>query len=83
MVIIPASAAVAEGLTFTVGQITRTTHADGLTTMALEENHIQPRTAEVVAPTTSTTVTFAPTTSSATPTTRPLPPHYKGKQIDN
>jgi hypothetical protein len=40
MVIIPTSAAVAEGLTFTVGQITWTTHASGLTTMTLEENQI-------------------------------------------
>ena len=31
MVIIPAFAAVAEGLTFTVGQVTWTTHGDGLT----------------------------------------------------
>jgi hypothetical protein len=38
MVVIPTSAAVAEGLTFTVGQNTRTTHADDLTTMVLEEN---------------------------------------------
>jgi len=36
MVIIPAYAAMAEGLTFTVGQITWTTHADGLTIMTLE-----------------------------------------------
>jgi len=40
MVIIHVSAAVAEGLTFTVGQITWTTHAGGLTTMTLEENQI-------------------------------------------
>jgi len=37
MVIVSASAAVAEGLTFTVGQITWTTHGGGLTTMTSEE----------------------------------------------
>jgi len=40
MFIISASAAVAEGLTFTVGQITWTTHAGGLMITALEENQI-------------------------------------------
>jgi hypothetical protein len=39
-VIIPASAAVVEGLTFTIGQITWTTGVDGITTMALEETQI-------------------------------------------
>jgi len=37
MVIVPASVAVPEGLTFTVGQITWTTHGGGLTTTASEE----------------------------------------------
>jgi len=37
MVIVPASAAVAEGLTFTVGQITWTTHDGGLATTTLKE----------------------------------------------
>jgi len=37
MVIVPASAAVAEGLTFTVGQIMWTTHGDGFTTTTAEE----------------------------------------------
>jgi len=41
MVIIPASAVVAEGLTFIVGQITWTTHDGGLTTVTLEETQIQ------------------------------------------
>jgi hypothetical protein len=40
MVIIPASIAVAEGLTFTLGQITWTTCIGGLTAMASEENQI-------------------------------------------
>jgi len=37
MVIIPASAAVAEGLKFTIGQITWTTHGGGLMTTTSEE----------------------------------------------
>ena len=37
----------------------------------------------MVVPTTSTTTTFAPTMLSATPTTRPLLPRYKGKRVDN
>jgi len=83
MVIIPASAAMAEGLTFTVGQITWTIHAGGLTTTTLEENQIRSRAARVVVPTTSTTTTSAPTTLTATPTTRPLLPCYKGKRVDD
>jgi len=83
MVIIPASTAVAEGLTFTVGQIAWTTHAGGLTTMTLKENQIRSEAAKVVVPITSTTSTSAPTTLSAMPTTRPPLPHYKGKQVDD
>ena len=41
MVIILASAAVPEGLTFTVGQITWTTHGGGLTATVSEETQIQ------------------------------------------
>ena len=40
MVIIHASATVAEGLMFTIGQITWTTGAGGLTTTTLEETQI-------------------------------------------
>ena len=36
-----------------------------------------------MAPTTSTMVTFALTTSPTTPTTRPLLPRYNRKRIDN
>ena len=82
MVIIPASATVAEGLTFTVGQITRTTRTGGLTSMTLEENQVRSEAAEVT-PFTRTTTTSAPTMLSATLTTRPPLPHYKGKQINN
>jgi len=40
MVIVPASATVPEGLTFTVGQITWMTHSSGLMTTASEETQI-------------------------------------------
>jgi len=75
MVIVPTSAAVAESLTFTIGQITWTTHAGGLTT-TLEEDQIRSETAEAVFP-------IMPTTTTTTPTTRPLLPPYKGKRVDN
>ena len=57
MVIIPASAAVAEGLTFTVGQITWMTHDGGLATTTLEETQIQSGTAVA-----STSITPTPST---------------------
>ena len=60
MVIIPASATVARGLTFTVGQITWMTHDGGLTTTTLEETQIQSGAAEVVILITPTTVTTTP-----------------------
>jgi len=71
MVIVPASAAVAEGLTFTVGQITWTTHGDGLTTTTLEETQIQSGTVEASTPITPT------------PRTRPSLPRYGAKRVDN
>jgi hypothetical protein len=70
MVIIPDSAAVADGLSFTVGQITWTTGVNNFTTAATEE---------VLIRSASTT----PATAPATPIThRPLP-CYKGRTIDN
>ena len=71
MVIIPASAAVAEGITFTVGQITWTTCDDGLTTMTLEGTQTQSGTAEA-----STPITL-------TPRARPPLPRYMAKRVDN
>ena len=71
MVIVPASADVAEGLTFTVGQITWTTRGDGLTTMTLEETQIQSGIAEASTPITPT------------PRTRPPLPRYRAKRVDN
>jgi len=76
MVIIPASVAVAEGLTFTIGQITWTTHGGGLTTTTLEETQIQSGAAEAMIPITPSTIT-------TTPRARPPLPCYKGKRVDN
>jgi len=70
MVIVPASVAVAEGLTFTVGQITWTTRGDGLTTMTLEETQIQCGTAEASTPITPT------------PRTQPPFPRYRAKRVN-
>jgi hypothetical protein len=70
MVIIPDSAAVADGLSFTIGQITWTTGVNSFTTAATEE--VQIRSA-------STT----PATAPATPITRRPLPCYKGRTINN
>jgi len=71
MVIVPASAAVAEGLTFTVGQITWTTRGGGSATTTLEETQIRSEAAE------------APTPITPTPSTRPPLPSYKAKWVNN
>ena len=71
MVIVPAFAAVAKGLTFTVGQITWTTRSGGLATTTSEETQIQSRAAE------------ASTLITPTPSTRPPLPCYKAKKVDN
>jgi len=73
IVIVPASAVAPEGLTFTVGQITWTTHGSGLTTTASEETQIR----------SGTTAASAPTTQTLAPSTRPPLPRYKGKKIDD
>jgi len=70
MVIVPASVAVPEGLTFTVGQITWTTHGGGLTTTTSEETQIR----------SGMTATSTPIT--LTPSTRPPLARYKGKKVD-
>ena len=51
--------------------------------MTLEENQIRSGVAKVVVLTTLTTTTSAPTMLSATPTTCPLLPRYKGKRVDD
>jgi hypothetical protein len=71
MVIVLASAAVPEGLTLTVGQITWTTRGGGLMTTTSEETQIQ------------SGATTASTPITPTPTTRPLLPRYRGKMVDN
>ena len=71
MVIVSASAAVAEGLTFTVGQITWTTHGGGLTTTTSEETQIR-------SGTTAASIPITPT-----PSTRPPLPRYRGKKVDD
>jgi len=70
MVIVPASVAVPEGLTFTVGQITWTRRGGGLTTTASEGTQIR----------SATIAAFIPTAS--TPSTRPPLPRYKGRKVD-
>ena len=72
MVIVPASAAVPEGLTLTVGQITWTTHGGGLATTVSEGTQIQ----------SGMTAVSAPTTRIRAPSTRPPLPRYKGRKID-
>jgi len=71
MVIVPASAAVAEGLTFTVGQITWTTHGGGFTTTTSEGAQIRSETARASIPITPA------------PSTRPPLPRYRGKKVDD
>ena len=71
IVIVPASAAVAKGLTFTVGHITWMTHGGGLTTMTPEETQTRPGTAGASIPITPT------------PSTRPPLPRYRGKKVDD
>jgi len=71
MVIVPASTVVAEGLTFTVGQITWTTHGGSLTTTTSGETQIHSGTAEASIPITLTT------------RTRPTLPRYRAKRVDN
>ena len=76
MVIIPASAVVAEGLTFTAGQMTWTTHDGGLTTTSLEEIQIQSGATEAIA-------AIIPTTVTTTPRAQPPLPRYNGKRVNN
>ena len=76
MVIVPVSVAMAEGLTFTIGQITWTTHGGGLATTTLKETQIQSGIVEASTPITPTPITLAPSTRL------PLP-RYRAKQVDN
>jgi hypothetical protein len=86
MVIIPDSVAVADCLSFIVGQITWTTSVNSFTTTTMEEAQIRSVSAmssSATAPTMMATAPTTPATALTTPTTyRPLP-HYKGRVIDN
>ena len=88
MVIIPDFTAMADGLTFTVGQIIWTTGLDNFAAMTAEEAQIQ--SASIASsPTSATTpITLAtaltnPATSLTTLTTCCPHPSHKGRQIDN
>jgi len=65
MVIIPASVAVPEGLTFTVGQITWTTRGGGPTVTVSEETQIRSGMTAATASAHADTGTEHPTTASA------------------
>jgi hypothetical protein len=86
MVIIPDSMAVADGLSFTIGQITWTTGVNNFTAAATEEDQIRFASTTSSLATVLTTLATAlttPATAPATPIThRPLP-CYKGRTIDN
>jgi hypothetical protein len=86
MVIIPDSTAVADGLSFTVGQITWTTGVNSFTATATEEAQIRSASIMSSSATAPTTLATASTTPAMAPTTlttrRPLP-RYKERTIDN
>jgi hypothetical protein len=79
MVIIPDSADVADGLSFTVGQITWITGVNSFTATAMEDAQIQSTSTMSSSAMALTTLATALTTSI---TRRPLP-RYKGRMIDN
>jgi hypothetical protein len=93
MVIIPDSAAMADGLSFTIGKITWTTGVNSFTATAMEEAQIRSvlttsssamaPTTLAMAPTTPAMALTTPTTAPTTPTTRRPLPRYKGRVIDN
>jgi hypothetical protein len=86
MVIIPDFTAVADGFSFTVGQITWSTGVNSFTATATEEAQIRSAWTTSSSATPLTTLGTAPTTPATAPTTpttrRPLP-RYKGRMIDN
>jgi hypothetical protein len=86
MVIIADSTAMADGLSFTVGQITWTTGVNSFTATTTEEAQIRSASTTSSSATALTTLPTAPTTLAMAPTTpttrRPLP-CYKGRVINN
>jgi hypothetical protein len=86
MVIIPDSTVVADGLSFTVSQITWTTGVNSFIATATEEAQIRSMSttsSSATAPTTLATALTTPATAPTTPTTRRPLPRYKGRMIDN
>jgi hypothetical protein len=86
MIIIPDSAAVADGLSFTVGQITWTTGVNSFTVTTTEEAQIRfasTTSSSATAPTTLATAPTTPAMAPTAPTTRRPLPRYKGRVIDN
>jgi hypothetical protein len=86
MVIIPDSVAMADGLSFTVGQITWTTGVNSFTATATEEAQIRSASttsSSAMAPVTLATATTTPAMALTMLTTRRPLPHYKGRMIDN
>jgi hypothetical protein len=77
MVIIPDSAAVADGLSFTVSQITWTTSVNNFTAAATVEVQIRSASTTSLSATAPTTLAMALTTPATAPATlitrRPLP----------
>jgi hypothetical protein len=86
MVIIPDFAAMADGLSFTVGQITWTTGVNSFTATATEEAQIRSAWTTSSSATAPIKLATAPPTPAMAPTTpitrRPLL-RYKGRMIDN
>jgi hypothetical protein len=81
MVIIPNFVVVADGLTFTVGQITWTTGLSDLTAMTIKEAQIQ--SVSVVSSLASAMALTMLATAPTMPTMCCLFPRYEGRQIDN
>jgi hypothetical protein len=86
MVIILDSVAMADDLSFTVGQITWTTGVNSFTAATMEEVQIRSASttsSSATAQTTLATALTTPATAPATPITRRPLPCYKGRTIDN
>jgi hypothetical protein len=86
MVIIPDSAAMAHGLSFTIGLITWITGVNSFTTTATEEAQIRSAStmgSSATAPTMLAMASTTPATAPTTPTTRRPLPCYKRRMIDN
>jgi hypothetical protein len=82
MVIIPDFVAVADGISFTIGQITWTTGVNNFTAAATEEEQIRSMSTastSATVPATLATALTTPATAPATPITRrPLPATKEG-----